>query len=195
MRPGFNKLVVLARVVHTYLTLFALPAVGFLAVTGLMLNHDEWFDQENPQVRTVKGTLPIESVHRADEPTIVEALRKDFGATGTVHDFETEEDQLRVIFQRPGRRTEATIQRNDGSVEAITEFRGAPAVMTELHKGTDAGHWWKRLIDLTAGLLILSVITGFIIWLPLSKRRRGGILAMLIGAAIWAAAYLLLIPN
>ena len=190
-----RKVVLAARWLHTHVAMFALLAMSGFAVTGLMLNHSEWFGLDEIRTETLNGTLPRSILQPVDKLAIVERLRSQFGATGAVEGFDVEEEELVIDFQRPGRRTRAVVDRADGGLEVVTEIRGVAAILTDLHKGAAAGSGWKPLIDLTAVLLILAAVTGVIVWLSLPKRRVGGAVALLLGAGVWITAYLLLIPK
>jgi hypothetical protein len=74
--------------------------------------------------------------------------------------------------------------------DVVNETHGVTGVLANLHRGTSAGGWWKLFIDLTAGVLILAVFTGLVVWFSLPKRRLWGIVALVIGSALAIAAYL-----
>jgi len=189
-----RKLVVLSRWLHTYLTMFGLLAMSFFAVTGLMLNHGQWFGLDRTRQSTRQGTLPPELARSGEKAAIVARLRSDFDVAGALEDFEADDEVIYVSFARPGCRTDVEVDRADGRVQLTTRRRGLAAIMAELHTGTAAGRWWRLLIDVTAVLLALAVVTGAIIWLSLPRRRFWGLVALLAGAAVWVGTYLLLVP-
>ncbi len=115
------------RTIHIYVSMLGLLAVIFFSVTGIMLNHEEWFGFEAPRIVHREGTLPEAMAREPDKLAIVEKLRKDFGATGAMDSFEIEEDRLHVVFKSPGRRTEAALSGPTGMPRSSSKRTGSPA--------------------------------------------------------------------
>src|SRR5580704_3681918 len=101
MSPHHRMFLKWARTVHLYAALFALGLVLFFALTGFMLNHEDWFSPREPYTRTWTGSVPTGLLQDPDKLGVVELLRKDVGAFGVVDAFEVEDDRLRVLFKRP----------------------------------------------------------------------------------------------
>ena len=121
-------------------------------------------------------------------------MRKDFGATGALDSFDARDDQLDLVFKSPGRRTEASITRADGHTEISIETHGFAGRFVELHRGTDAGPAWRLVIDATAVLLLLSSITGLVLWLLVPKWRPLGLASLAVSAVICGIIYFALVP-
>ena len=183
-----------SRLLHIYLSMLGLLAILFFSITGIMLNHEEWFGFAEPRVSKHEGTLPAELLREPDKLGIVEKLRKDFGATGALDSFDVRDDEIALVFKSPGRRSEATITRADGHAEVSTETHGFAGRFVELHRGTEAGAAWRLVIDATAILLLLSSITGLVLWLLVPKWRPLGIAALVVCAALCVGVYLAFVP-
>jgi len=183
-----------ARTAHVYLTLFGLGLVLFFAVTGFLLNHEEWFGVEVTSTRTTTGTVPTGLLKEPDRLAVVELLRKDFGARGTVDAFEAEADSLRVVFAGPGRRDEAEIGRADGRVTVTHSSRGLLGLLTDLHRGKSTGRAWGLLIDGVCVLLLVVSATGLVLWSSLRSRGRHGLAVLGLGLAASAGVYYLFVP-
>ena len=192
-----------SRLIHIYLSMLGLLAVVFFSITGIMLNHEEWFGFAAPRVKKNEGTLSLALLGKPDElgkpgvPDklgIVEKLRKDFGATGALDSFDVGDDELRLDFKSPGRHTEAMITRADGHAEVSIETHGFAGRFVDLHKGTEAGPAWRLVIDATAILLLLSSLTGLVLWLLVPKWRPLGIVALVVCAGVCVAVYLVFVP-
>lgn len=192
MSKASQDVVAFLRAAHTYLTMFGLLAVSFFAVTGVMLNHAQWFGILDVRTSTAKGSLPLGIVQPPNQPAIEQTLREKFDVSGRVEGFENLGTQTIVNFEQPGRRSQAIIATSDGSVEVTTESRGLTGAMTDLHRGASAGRWWKVFIDATAAILVLAFLTGAIVWFSLPQRRLWGAVALLAGIGLWVGAYLLL---
>lgn len=199
MAPAYRRVLKLARLIHVYLTLFGLALILLFAVTGFMLNHEEWFGLNEPHERLVEGELPASLVKPADEQpvdklAVVEALRKDFGAAGAMDSFRESENDLEVIFLRPGLRVVAEIQRDDGKTRVTFFSSGFSGIITDLHKGKSSGPTWSLLIDgICIALLIIST-TGLVLWSALKNRGKWGALAILAGAALGLVVYFVRVP-
>ena len=183
-----------SRLIHIYLSMLGLLVILFFSITGIMLNHEEWFGFAEPRIRKTEGTLPAALLLAPDKLGIVEKLRKDFGATGALDSFEVRDDELALVFKSPGRRTEATITRADGHAEVSIETHGFAGRFVELHRGTEAGPAWRLVIDATAILLLLSSFTGLVLWLLVPKWRPLGIVALVVCAGVCAVVYLVFVP-
>jgi hypothetical protein len=194
MRLNLQKALRGVRTLHIYLTMMALLLLLFFGATGFMLNHADWFGLEEVRTKTARGALPQKMVDDLDRLAIVEKLRSAFGAQGALDTFEVEPDQLRVVFKRPGSRTEAAIARKDGRLEATSESHGAAAVMTDLHMGHGAGRAWRWVIDVTSLLLLGAALSGLTLWISLPSRRRVGLAALVVGLFASVLTYALLVP-
>ena len=183
-----------SRLVHIYLSMLGLLAIVFFSITGIMLNHEEWFGFAEPRIRKTEGTVPAALLTTPDKLGIVEKLRKDLGATGALDSFDVRDDELALVFKSPGRRTEATITRADGHAEVSIETHGFSGRFVELHRGTEAGPAWRLVIDATAILLLLSSFTGLVLWLLVPKWRPLGIVALVVCAGVCAVVYLVFVP-
>lgn len=187
-----------SRWLHVYLSMLSFLVVLFFAVTGITLNHAEWFDTkqvENKYTGTVPGswvnTLDTSQIKKLE---IVELLRKNYGIRGAVSDFLIQTDECSLSFKGPGYSADAFINRKDGKFE-LTELRlGLIAVLNDLHKGRDSGKGWSLLIDVSSGFLTLVSLSGLVMLFYLKKKRLSGLLLVIIGAAICYIIYLIFVP-
>jgi hypothetical protein len=182
------------RTIHIYLTMAALGLMLFFAVTGFTVNHEDWFGATTPRVRNVSGATPVELLKADDKLRIVEHLRNQMGLSGAMTDFETDDEKLHVVFKGPGRVCEATIVRADGRTEVEIKSFGLAGRINDLHRGRDAGEPWRWVIDASALLILLACVTGVILWLALPKRRKLGIVAVVLGVVASVGFYLALVP-
>lgn len=183
-----------ARTVHLYVTLFTLGLILFFSVTGFLLNHEDWLGTDNPHSITRTGNVPPESLVSPDKLSIVELLRKDYGAVGAVDSFEIEEDRIRVVFKKPGTRIDASIIREDGQVEVLSETRGFVGLLLDLHRGKSTGIAWSLVIDIVCIAMMLIAMTGLILWWSLKGRGKYGIAVIAIGCLISIAIYFAYVP-
>jgi hypothetical protein len=194
MSPFHRGLVKWARTVHLYTTLAALGLVLFFAVTGFMLNHEDWFNSGDPHTETRTGLVPVALLRGPDKLAVVELLRKDYGASGTLDSFAEEGDSFRVVFKAPGRRVEAAIERDTGAAEVTSETRGFAGIILDLHRGKATGSVWSLVIDAVAGVLLLVSGSGLILWWSLRGRGRYGLLVVGLGVVLGVVVFFTFVP-
>ncbi len=182
-----RRFLTFCRTLHIYMTLLGLAVILFFAVTGFMMNHDDWFGVTAVRVQEVEGRLDPTWLRGADRLDVVERLRRDFGIRQNMTDYEPDGDSIRVVFKGPGRVAEASIRPADGAVKLRRESRGLGGLLGDLHKGSEAGAAWHRVIDGVAILLAAGSVTGLLLWTSLRSRRRWGILALGAGAVVATA--------
>lgn len=193
-----KKTATFSRWLHIYLSMLSFVVVLFFSVTGLTLNHANWFEGKEVEQKN-SGSVPIAWVNVTDTTQIkkleiVELLRKTYGIKGYVSDFLIQDDQISVSFKGPGYSADAFVARKDGKFE-LTELKsGLGAVLNDLHKGRDTGKGWGWLIDVAAVFLILVSLTGLVMLLFLKKRKLSGLLVALLGGGICWLVYYLLVP-
>jgi hypothetical protein len=185
------------RRVHYYLGLYLLFFCWLFAFTGLLLNHPRWeFAQFWPNrvqtttehvIQAPQGTTDLE---RARE------LTRQLGIVGEIHWPGATSASGPFAFQvsRPGRIVEvnadlqsgrATLQRTDvnawGVVHVLHTFIGVRANDTRNTRDWTLTTVWALSMDAVAAGLIVMVFSSYIIWFPMKRARRGGIVALLAG--------------
>ena len=189
---------IVSRWLHIYLSMGSFAILFFFAVTGLTLNHLDWFANQQRTVAS-KGRLELAWLKppagkELAKLEIVEQLRKAHGVRGAMNDFRVEESQVAVSFKGPGYMADAFIDRESGNYELSETRMGLVAVMNDLHKGRDSGRVWGWMIDLSAVLMALVSLTGLALIFFLSKRRVSGLVIAGMGAVVCYAAYLIWAP-
>jgi hypothetical protein len=189
---------IVSRWLHIYLSMVSFGIVLFFAVTGLTLNHAEWFAD---QVRTVqlKGQVDPKWVKPGDPKNVakldvVEHLRTVNQVRSALSDFHIDDSQCEVSFKGPGYTADAFIDRSSGAYELTITRNGIVAVLNDLHKGRDTGTVWARIIDISATLMTLVSLSGLVLIFFLQKRRAPGLIAVGIGAILCLVVYLIWVP-
>ena len=182
-----------SRWLHIYLSMFCFLIVLFFSVTGITLNHAEWFDGKQVETK-LSGTIPAKWVNSPDTAKInklmiVELLRKQYKVKGFVSDFLIDDGQCSVSFRGPGYSADAYIDRKNGKFQGSELKLGLVAILNDLHKGRDTGNTWSWLIDVSAGFLTLISLTGLVMLLFLKKRRVNGLVLTVIGGIICLLIY------
>lgn len=179
------------RWLHTYVSMIGFLVIVFFGITGLTLNHADWFESAVPVEQSAAGTLDAtwlafgaEDDRDVDRLAIVEHLRKAHAIAAAVSDFRLDEDECVVVFKAPGYSADAFIARATGTYELNETCSGLMAVLDDLHKGRDAGTVWSWVVDISAIITAISGLTGlWLLWF-VKKRRISGLIFAGIGAAI-----------
>jgi hypothetical protein len=183
-----------ARWLHIYLSMVSFAVVFFFAVTGLTLNHPDWFaSQQSTTDRhgiAEKGMLRTAGPDGADKLGLVEMLRSREKVQGAVSDFRVDDSQVSISFRAPGYTADAFVDRDSGKYDVTIVRNGFVAVINDLHKGRDAGKTWSAVIDISAVLLVLVSLTGLVLmWFIYRRRTSGFILAAVATIALWALCH------
>ena len=166
----------------------------FFAVTGLTLNHVDWFANQQRTVQA-KGVFNKDWLGgTVQKLEIVEQLRTKYSIKAALGDFRIEDAQCSISFKGPGYSADVFVDRSTGQYELTETRNGWGAVINDLHKGRDTGQTWSLMIDLSAILMTLVSITGFALIFFLPKRRTSGLVALAIGAVVCYIIYAIFVP-
>lgn len=192
-----------SRWLHIYLSMFGMATVLFFSVTGLTLNHPDWFFEEGTQ--NYSGSVNTEWLNTGNPPPdewdeydfdhavskleIAEYLRAEHRLTGSVSDFLAFEDECEITFQGPGYAATARIDRTTGSYSLDVTTNDLVTIMNDLHKGRHTGAAWSWVIDLSAVLSALIAVSGFLLIFFLKLKRRSGLVVSIVGLAVMLAMY------
>ena len=195
---------------HIYLSMFGLATVLFFSVTGITLNHPDWFFGESQRLIQDEGQLnlgwvrvsaPESSAGEGADPSgpvakleVVEHLRKVHGVRGALADFRVDPTECTVSFKGPGYAADAFIDRDTGHYNLTETHHGFIAVINDLHKGRDTGPVWSVVIDVSAVVLTIISLTGLTLLFYLKLRRRPGLVVILVGTIVIVAICLLWVP-
>ena len=188
-----------ARWLHTYLSMFSFLVILFFAVTGLTLNHADWFTTGHQRTTRQRGTmdrnwLRLPDPKAVDKTKIVADLERVLGIRAGLSDFQVDDVQCEVSFKGPGYEADAIIDRDSGRYDLTVSRFGLVAVLNDLHKGRDTGPRWSRLIDFSAIFMTLVSLTGLTLIFYLTKRRFSGLVAIVVGAFVCYLIYAAWVP-
>ena len=189
----------LFRWLHIYLSMVSFGILFFFAVTGLTLNHADWFYGDHPSTTQLRGKLNPQWVARGDAAAVaklevVEHLRRTHGVKGLVGEFRIEDAQCAVAFKGPGYTADALIDRATGAYELNETRMGFVAIINDLHKGRDTGPGWSLVVDLSAVLMVAVSLTGMVLIYFVRHRFVSGVLIAGLGSLLSVLAYLWLVP-
>lgn len=198
--PGYwkRRTAALFRWLHIYLSMVSFGILFFFAITGLTLNHADWFYSSRDTTTRTNGALAPAWVAASDASVakleVVEHLRHQQHARGAVGEFRLEPAECTVVFKGPGYSAEARIDRQTGSYEFSETRMGFVAVINDLHKARDSGPGWSLVVDLAAGLMVAVSLTGMVLIYFVKRKFVSGVIAAMAGCALAVGAYLWLVP-
>lgn len=189
---------IISRWLHIYLSMASFAVVLFFAVTGLTLNHAEYFSH-GEVVKNLNGSLSAKEMGPKDHPdtlAIVEHIRNTDHVHGAVNteDLRVDDDQITFSFRGPGYSADTTVDRATGKYQVVETKAGFVAVINDLHKGRDSGKVWSWVIDASAILLTLVSLTGLALIFFIYKRRTSGLLLAAIATALCVLLYRIWVP-
>ena len=187
--------------------MFGSATILFFSITGLTLNHPEWFFEESNT--RLEGTIDVSWLnveaappsdwdeydfsHQISRLEVSEYLREEHRLRGAVTDFLAFEDECEVTFQSPGYTAMARVQRETGEYSIDVVSSDYITIMNDLHKGRHSGEFWSVIIDVSAVLGTLAGLTGLVLIFFLRLRVRTGLAAAVVGLiAFLACGYLAL---
>jgi hypothetical protein len=174
-----RKSAVVLRWLHIYISMISFAIVFFFAATGLTLNHADKFIGQSHTAQE-KGSMNQAWVNETDtlkiaRLDIVEFLRNKHKIRASLSDFRIDDSQIGVSFKGPGYAADVFIDRKSGNYDISQTSAGFIGIINDLHKGRDTGHAWSIFIDISAILLALVSLTGFLLLLFLKRKRMSGL--------------------
>lgn len=187
-RPLKQRLQSLIRWLHIYSSLLGFMTVLFFGITGLTLNHPQWFDSGYQAVREESGSIDRSLIETTgaepDKLAIVEFIRSKYDVRAAVRDFQFDEYQINISFAGPGYTADVSIDRQTSDYQ-FNELRlGITAIINDLHKGRDTGTVWSIFIDISAILLVFISISGVLLLVWLKRLWRSGLYTIIAGTLL-----------
>lgn len=200
-RKKKNRFAAFVRWLHIYVSMLGLAVTFFFSVTGITLNHADWFFTDTENANTIEGTLDeslMKDLRNPESTTAklntAEFLRAEHRLGGAVKEFSVDEFQSMISFAGPGYSADVFID-NETSQYEITEVQqGFIAIINDLHKGRDTGTAWSWVIDISAVVLCIISGSGLLLLFWLRRRRMTGLITMAVGTIVVVAIYWWAVP-
>lgn len=197
-RIARNRFYQQCRVWHGYLSAVAFLALIFFAVTGLLLNHPDWFagERETTRATMMLDRAAMRAAEASDDPAraLTEVVRARLPLTGAYSDGAIEDGRATLRTEGVRGTSDLTVDLSTGQTEVVTEKADTVAVFNELHRGALSGPIWKTMIDVVAILVGTLSIVGFVLFFTLKFRMRTSLTITAAGAASLIAIFVLFVP-
>ncbi|TCB55132.1 PepSY-associated TM helix domain-containing protein [Acinetobacter terrae] len=163
-----------ARYVHGWLSAFAFITLLFFSVTGLLLNHPEWFEPAKTE-ETAKLILPesvLKSIKQQENPsdTILEYVRQQQNLVGRYQSSEVMDNEVMIRLESPAGATDIFVTTDTGETEITQKPASTVSMLNDLHRGKNSGLGWSWLIDISAIIYIVLSLAGYILFLSIKTR-------------------------
>jgi hypothetical protein len=184
-----------SRLIHVYVSMALLSLLLFFSVTGITLNHPEWFRDSKADV--VERALMIDLSMIKNPPltplqivNVSTAIEQKLSVSLNNTILESSQDELFFSIKRAGKNTAITLDLVSGELFFEETDYGWWALMNDLHKGRNTSIFWGWIIDITSLLCILFALSGFILAMPQRRFNRTLTLSLtvtvaMIFTAIW----------
>ncbi len=176
------------RVWHGWLSAFAFLALIFFAATGIVLNHPDWLDARlAPPVITTVTLAPgdLSAVRLAAEPGVelTELVGRRTRLVGLYQDGQVVEGEVYVRLQGVRGTSNLRADLATGAVLVSVDKRPLLGVLNELHRSETARWPWQVFVDVIAGVLIVTALAGFALFLTMKTRLKTALALTALSAA------------
>jgi hypothetical protein len=190
----------LCRMLHAYLSAFAFLALMFFAVTGITLNHPEWFPTSGGDIPPATVRLPPESIRAAlaakDPPrALAQAVEENAKVAGAYHSGDLIDQDALLRWEGVRGSTEAEVDLSTGDARITGERAPTFTLLGDLHKGKNSGAPWKWVIDIAAAVIAALSIVGYVLFFSLRFRLRTSLILTAASLVVLVGAYALLVPQ
>ncbi len=167
-----------ARYVHAWLSAFAFVVLIFFAATGLLLNNPQWLSSNQPpsQAEHVQlvpvTTAQVHAIHKSQNPsqTVLELAQAQHVLIGHLQSSEVIDNEVMLHMESPAGRTDIWYDPAQQHIEITQQAASAVVLLKELHRGKHVNNAWSWLIDISATVILLLSLAGFILFLSLKAR-------------------------
>ena len=113
---------------------------------------------------------------------------------GAYKDGEVLEDEAYLRLSGVKGTSDIFIDLESGTADVEVSRANVTSILHDLHRGKDAGPFWKRLIDVTAILILAMSLAGLILFLSLRFRLATSLKIMGATLGVFAILFVFLTP-
>lgn len=164
-----------ARHVHAWLSAFAFIVLMFFSATGLLLNHPEWMDAApRDEVLHVWVLNPVllQQARTIEQPStlLLAEIRRQYRLFGQFRSSEKIDQEWLIRLEGPRGQTDIVLDLVTGRTEIRLSAAQPLSLLADLHKGKNVGVLWSWLIDVSAIVVLLLSLAGYVLFFSLKKR-------------------------
>lgn len=189
-----------SRTWHGYLSAFAFLTLIFFAITGLFLNHPEWFEAKGEQPsndRTIQlAPADVATAQKAADPSraLTELVRKQQPLIGAYQSGEVIDTEAMIRLEGPKGSSDIIVDLSTGAAEVTVKKARFIDTINELHRGKNSGAAWKAIIDISAILILALSIIGYVLFFSLRFRLRTSLILTVVSLGAMLAVVVFFTP-
>ena len=189
-----------SRAWHGYLSAFAFLALIFFAVTGLLLNHPDWFKGQGEKPATEKtvtvaaADLARAKAARDPAPILAQAVAKQVRLRGAYQSGEVIDGLAMIRLEGVTGSSDVEVDMQTGKAEVTLQRADAVTTLNDLHRGKNAGGAWKLVIDLSAIVILALSLVGYVLFFSLRFRLRTSLILTAVSLGGLFAVFVFLVP-
>ena len=177
-----------ARYVHGWLSAFAFIVLIFFSVTGLLLNHPEWFKpatDENTETIQLSNEF-LAKIKGQENPSqqIVDYVRQNHAVIGRYKSGEVMDNEVMIHLESPAGSSDIWVTLDNGQAELTLKPASTVSFINDLHRGKNSGAAWSWLIDISAIIITLLSLAGYILFLSIKTRLKTHIFLTILSLAV-----------
>jgi len=187
------------RMLHAYLSAAAFALLMFFAASGFLLNHPQWFGPERTSNGLAGIALDTDRLGRAiagDDAgdDLADMVAEQMKLRGAFQEADILDDEVYLRFAGVKGTSDVVIDLESGIAEVEVSRANVTSIIHDLHRGKDAGTFWKRLIDVTAILIMAMSLVGLILFLSLRFRLATSMKIMGATLGVFVILFVFLTP-
>lgn len=188
-----------SRTLHWMTSALGLVTLAFFSVTGITLNHPDWFRASHAREAAQVNMAPewMARFREAPEQTQLGLLTHETAARWGLdvpRNIDRDEYEWVLDYPRPGGLGTVIL---DLEAETLSYERiddGLVALVNDLHKGRHTGLAWKVLIDVVSVVCLLFSLTGLVLLRVHAGKRASTWPLVGLGALIPLSIYWWFVP-
>ena len=158
------------RMLHAYLSAFAFLILIFFAASGLLLNHPDWLGGDETsanQTREAKFSMralsDVASINDEGD-AFAKFAQERLPLLGDFHSAEIfSKEEAFLNFSGSKGNSNVVIDLVTGEVEYEVTRASLVEIVHNLHRGKDSGAVWSGVIDVSAILILVMSLFGFLL--------------------------------
>ena len=187
------------RMLHAYISAAAFLLLIFFAATGLLLDHPDWLQGKAPAERIRSARLePGElaaALHAPDSSrALAAAATRHVRLLGAYKDGSTDGGEALIRLEGAKGTTDLDIDTATGAVHATLQPATAANIVEELHRGRAAGPAWRLVIDVSAVVILVLSLVGYVLFFSLRFRLRTSLILTAASLGGLVLTYIVAVP-
>lgn len=187
------------RTLHWISSALGLSSLFFFSITGITLNHPEWFSSRESFFAEEKQLTDSwrQGFQQSDDLARLELLTQEiskYWKLGVPRNIDRDDIEWVMDYQRPGGMTTVIMDLETGvlSMEKVSD--GLVALINDLHKGRHSGTAWSVFIDIAAVVCLFFSATGLVLLWVHGKKRPSTWPLVVTGSLLPLFLYLVFVP-